>query len=170
MTSLRRTEGRGQALAEFALVVPVFLLIIIGIFDFGRAVFANSTMTNAAREGARLAIVNQDVASVRARTVNQAISLGLTNADVTVRYYFDDGSIPVTDDPLPANDIECSATPVPLDCVAVVRATYDWSAITPVIGQVVGPMTLTATAVQPIEFSCPNETITTAAGCPRHQP
>jgi Flp pilus assembly protein TadG len=163
----KRNEGHGQALVEFALVIPIFLVIVLGIFDLGRAVFANSTLTNAAREGARLAIVNQNVASVQSRTVNQAISLGLANGDVAVHYYLDDGSIPVAVEPLPANDSACSASTMPLDCVVVVRATYDWTAITPLIGPLVGPLTLTATAVQPIEFSCPNETITTAANCPR---
>lgn len=163
----KRANWRGQSLAEFALVLPIFLLIVIGIFDLGRAVFSNTTLTNAAREGARLAIVNQNVASIRARTANQAVSLGLTSADVVVHYYLDDGSIPVTDNPLPSDDAGCSVMPIPLDCVVVVRASYHWSAITPVIGSLVGPKTLTATAVQPIEFSCPNEAITTAASCPR---
>ncbi len=55
---------------------------------------------------------------------------------------------------------------IPLDCVAVVQAKYDWSAITPLIGQLIGPRTFTATSVQPIEFTCPSLTIT-AANCPR---
>ncbi|MEJ7749458.1 MAG: TadE/TadG family type IV pilus assembly protein, partial [Candidatus Limnocylindrales bacterium] len=42
---------------EFALVLPVFLLLLFGLIDGGRYVFVNSTLSNAAREGARLGSV-----------------------------------------------------------------------------------------------------------------
>ena len=48
---------------EFALVLPIFLLIVFGVFDLGRGVFAYNTVANAAREGARVAAVNQIVTS-----------------------------------------------------------------------------------------------------------
>jgi hypothetical protein len=48
----------GQALVEFALVLPLFLLMLIGIFDIGRIVWARNALENAAREGARYAIVH----------------------------------------------------------------------------------------------------------------
>ena len=54
-------RGRGQALVEFALIVPLFILILLAVFDLGRGVFMYTSITNAAREAARLAIVNQDV-------------------------------------------------------------------------------------------------------------
>jgi len=44
---------RGQSLVEFALVLPLLVLIVAGIFDLGRAFFASITITNAARVGAR---------------------------------------------------------------------------------------------------------------------
>jgi Flp pilus assembly protein TadG len=44
-------------MAEFAIVLPVFILAIIGIIEFGRAVMVQQILTNAAREGARRAIV-----------------------------------------------------------------------------------------------------------------
>jgi hypothetical protein len=40
---------------EFALVLPVFLLVLFGLFDVGRLVYTNSALSQAAREGARLA-------------------------------------------------------------------------------------------------------------------
>ena len=46
---------RGQTLVEFALVLPIFLLVVFGLIDVGRAVYTNSTLSQAAREGARLA-------------------------------------------------------------------------------------------------------------------
>jgi hypothetical protein len=50
--------SRGQALAEFALVAPMFLLIFFGIIEAGRFIFYYETLNNATREGARYAIVN----------------------------------------------------------------------------------------------------------------
>jgi Flp pilus assembly protein TadG len=51
---------KGQSMVEFALILPVMVLIIAGIFDLGRAFFAAITITNAAREGARYGTLNQD--------------------------------------------------------------------------------------------------------------
>ena len=51
----RDHEQDGQALVEFALVLPVFLLVIFGLLDVGRLVYTNSTLSQAARESARLA-------------------------------------------------------------------------------------------------------------------
>jgi len=45
----------GQSLVEFAIVLPLLVLILIGIFDLGRAFYSLITITNAAREGARYA-------------------------------------------------------------------------------------------------------------------
>jgi TadE-like protein len=53
-----RRSTRGQSLVEFAIILPVFLLIVFGILDFGRVVWANSAVTNATREAARYAIVH----------------------------------------------------------------------------------------------------------------
>ena len=51
-------DEAAQSLVEFALVLPVILLIITGIFDVGRAVWQENTLAYAAREGTRYAIVN----------------------------------------------------------------------------------------------------------------
>jgi len=53
-----REKPRGQALVEFALVIPIFVLLLVGIFDFGRAIWVNDTLSTAAREAARYAIVH----------------------------------------------------------------------------------------------------------------
>lgn len=51
-------HGSGQALVEFALVAPLFFLLIFAIIDFGRYVYYVQILNNAAREGARYAIVH----------------------------------------------------------------------------------------------------------------
>src|SRR5688500_18998646 len=54
----RAGRHRGQALVEFALVLPLFILMLVGVFDFGRIIWARNALENAAREGARFAIVH----------------------------------------------------------------------------------------------------------------
>jgi hypothetical protein len=56
--SRSRTRGSsGQSLVETALILPVFFLILFGLIDGGRFVYTDSVMSEAAREGARLAAV-----------------------------------------------------------------------------------------------------------------
>jgi Flp pilus assembly protein TadG len=52
--SLRRSDAdRGQTLVEFALIIPIVLLIMLGLFDLGRVVFINNSLSDGARNGAR---------------------------------------------------------------------------------------------------------------------
>ena len=53
-----RTGADGQGLVEFALVLPVFMVILIGMVDLGRAIWANNSVANSAREAARFASVH----------------------------------------------------------------------------------------------------------------
>ena len=126
---------RGSAAVEFALLVPVLLLIVFGIIDFGRALNAQETLTQAAREGARLAALNQP--NVVNRT--QAAATGLSPVSVTVT--------------------ACPAGAGP-EVSATVMATYTFHFVTPV-GAVAGlvggkgfgkPITLTAQGAMPCEY------------------
>jgi len=55
---LKKGEGeKGQSMAEFVLVLPIFLLLLFAIVDFGMGLHAWITVTNSAREGARLGAV-----------------------------------------------------------------------------------------------------------------
>jgi len=53
-----RTQPRGQSMVEFAIVFPIFVLLLVGIFDFGRVIWINDTLSGAAREAVRYAIVH----------------------------------------------------------------------------------------------------------------
>lgn len=55
-----RKSERGQDLVEFALLLPVLLLLILGALDLGRMFFASISITNAAREGARYGGLHRD--------------------------------------------------------------------------------------------------------------
>lgn len=79
-TRLRRLhQERGAALLEMALTLPLLLLVCVGILEFGRAYQTWQVMTNAAREGARIAVLP-----------------GITNTDVTnrVQTYLTNGQLP----------------------------------------------------------------------------
>lgn len=52
-----RLGESGQALVEFAIVAPMLLLLVLGIVDFGRAFYTYHVMIDAAREGARVAVI-----------------------------------------------------------------------------------------------------------------
>jgi Flp pilus assembly protein TadG len=67
-TLARLTSANGQAILETAIVLPLVLLVSVGIFEFGRAYQTWQVLTNAAREGARVAVLPNPVAgSVEAR-------------------------------------------------------------------------------------------------------
>jgi len=50
----QQTKGTGQGMVEFALVIPVLLLIVVGIFEAGRALYVYQSISSASREAARL--------------------------------------------------------------------------------------------------------------------
>jgi hypothetical protein len=58
----RNSRSEGQALVELALVLPLFLMVIIGIIAFGMGVFYQQQLTNAAREAARFAAIHSATA------------------------------------------------------------------------------------------------------------
>jgi len=53
-----KRRGRGQSLAEFAIVLPVFLMLLFGTIDLGRGIWATDAATHAAAEAARFTIVH----------------------------------------------------------------------------------------------------------------
>ncbi len=60
---LRRNRRRGATMVEFAFVAPVLLLVMFGILEYARFFYTAQVMNNAAREGARYAAVNTNIAS-----------------------------------------------------------------------------------------------------------
>jgi Flp pilus assembly protein TadG len=107
-----RGEG-AQSLVEFALVLPIFLLLITGLFDLARAVWQENTLAYAAREGTRYAIVHGSGSSLPLGPSNSSepnIAAVVRNAAVGV------GNITVTTAwPLGGND---RGQPVSVDATA----------------------------------------------------
>lgn len=159
MTSrLGRARERGQALVEFALIFPVFILLLFGILDLGRAIYAYNTVADAAREGARVAIVNQiqtspDCAqdrpiqnplaphwSIKTCAAQSAISLGIQATDVTVSYAA----------PSISPTLTCNPT-VSVGCIVSVKVDYTFRAVTPVISNIIGVISMSSTSSVPVE-------------------
>jgi len=74
-------KGQGQSLLEFALILPVLVIVLVGVFDLGRALFALITITNAAREGARYGTLHFDElvdTNIKQAAVDEATGSGIT--------------------------------------------------------------------------------------------
>lgn len=78
----RRASRRdsGQSLIEFVLVLPLLLVIVFGIVEFANAWRHYQVITNVAREGARLAVVDHDEGAVRA-TIDEGLTRGGLDPD-----------------------------------------------------------------------------------------
>jgi len=101
-----KQRSRGQALVEFAFVVPIFLLLMFAIIDFGRYVYYVQVINNAAREGTRYAIVHgskgipatgpgsSDASGERVKAVvrNYAIGVIGSAADLDIAPSWPDGT------------------------------------------------------------------------------
>jgi len=77
-----RKERRGAAAVEFAVVAPIFLLLVFGMIEYGRMVMVQQVLVNASREGARKAVLDgstqQDVVDVVDQYLNSASIDGAT--------------------------------------------------------------------------------------------
>ena len=128
----QRRYGAGQSATEFALVATVFLLTMFGIFMMGSMVFDYNSISSAAREGARFALIHgSTVASesaVQTVAINAAPSLGLTTDEVTVTFPQD------------------LAVPSELDAKVVIN--YPYTIRVPFMSS--KSLTLTATAQMPV--------------------
>jgi Flp pilus assembly protein TadG len=82
---LRRPRDAGQALVEVAIALPVLLALLIGIFEFARAYNVKQVITNAAREGAREAVLPSATQAGVQTVVNGRLSdAGVSSATITV--------------------------------------------------------------------------------------
>ena len=83
---MKHFREHGQAMTEFALILPVLLLMAVGIFEFGRAFYTYSAIANAAREGARYGILNSsDSTGIKNKAIEGATTLGLNASNITVQ-------------------------------------------------------------------------------------
>lgn len=137
----RNKDGeKGQALVEFALLVPIFLLLLFAVVDFGMGFYSWITVTNAAREGARLGAVLATEQEIEDRVyLTSDLPNEAAKMTVTVTNAADTGGDPGES--------------------VVVEVNYDYDLITPLAGFVqmlsgnaLGPtLTLSSTAEMRLE-------------------
>lgn len=134
-----RTRQRGQALAEFALVLVPFMLLLLGLFDMGRGIYTYNAVSQAAREIAR-------VTSVHA--YDSCCDLG-TSVEATAVKDDQKAQVPgLTDDQITIDCVDIADTVIadaicrPGDYIRVTVAV-PFDPVTPLLGQL-GPFTLSS--------------------------
>ncbi|WHY76782.1 pilus assembly protein [Neobacillus sp. WH10] len=120
---------KGQSLVEFALILPLLVLMLFGIIDFARIFHVYLTMDHAGREAARAASIGKDDTFIKQTALDNAKSINLVAGRV--------GISPV-------------GTKKSGDNVTI-TITYPIDFLTPVIGKIVGPLTLEDKTVMRVE-------------------
>lgn len=112
---------RGAAAVEMAVVLPLFMMIVLGIIEFGRAMMVGQLVTNAARHGSRLSIVDGSTNASVTTAVKDFVSnsVGVVASDITVVITVEPG----TGNPDP-NDVLAVAKSKDV-CLVSVQVPYD---------------------------------------------
>lgn len=171
---LPRAPRRGQALVEFALIIPIFLLIVFGIVDVGRYVYMNSVLSQAAREGARVASVeaywigssDPKCGTAKGPVCPPAVTgaTGSLQADVTAAanrmvapfgavkdVYFSCQPAAGAAPPAGWTNTDCAAgNRTPTTDAVWVRVDLTFTPLTPVISQIIGTITTSGSATMAI--------------------
>jgi Flp pilus assembly protein TadG len=77
---------RGAAAVEFAILLPLLLMLVLGTIEFGRAYNAQITLTNAARDGVRVMAIGNDPTGAKTAAKNAAasVSTAIPTSDITL--------------------------------------------------------------------------------------
>lgn len=122
---------KGQSIVETALVLPILVLLLTGIIDFGFMFNNYLVVSNASREGARAAAVGASDVEIQDAVENVAASLSLTKLSISIS---------------PAESVRKKGDEV------VVTVLYDYDMITPIIGALVpDPLNLQGRTVMRME-------------------
>lgn len=130
MHRFRSGSDAGAVAVEFALILPVLLMLVLGIIEFGRAYNVQNSLSAAAREGVRVMAISKDATAARTATKNA----GLFNPAVT------DAQICIST----TTPTACSATTCPAGSTVTLTIRYP---LTYVTGLVPGSPTLTGKGV-----------------------
>jgi Flp pilus assembly protein TadG len=78
-----RRQRRGAAVVEFAVVAPIFFILVFGMIEYGRILMVEQVLTNASREGARVGVLDPPAGQNSLPLVTTAVSNYLTAANIT---------------------------------------------------------------------------------------
>lgn len=130
MNSVVKKNNRGQSLVETALVLPIILLMLLGILEFGRILSAWMIITHGSREGARLASLGGTNTQITARVKAVSNTLNLGSMTVTIS---------------PSSNRSTGA-------MVTVRVNYSVDLLTPFIGAIIGdPLPMNAKTTMRVE-------------------
>lgn len=131
---------RGQALVEFAIALPIVVVLALALFDGGRLVIDYTTLTNASRVGARVAMVNQSnsascgsVRTFKCAAAEHSGAMGIAPAAIP--------NVVIT-------GTDCEARG---GCAVTVTVDHAFQMITPVISSLIGNVNLSASTTMPME-------------------
>jgi len=97
---MRRLNERGAVAAEFALLLPVILLILFGTIEFGMIMYSRELITNASREGARAGIIQVSpkptTGAITTIVTNYLTGTGINPTAVTIAVTGAGGANPAT--------------------------------------------------------------------------
>jgi len=108
---------KGQSMVEFALILPVFLLLLLGMVDLSRVISANFVLDNAARSAARIGVISND---------DDDIETVINNATTTLN------DSPIVINITPDEDSRSSGDELS------VEITYTVDIITPIVSNIIG--------------------------------
>ena len=129
----------GAALIEFALVVPLLLALVVGIFEFGRAWNIYQVITDAGREGARMAVIQdgqnkQTTVRAAVDTRLQAAGIMKNGESVPLTYESDCGDLDVpTGEPTGAEMFGCGwGRDTGEQARVIIRTPYRFNLLAPI--------------------------------------
>lgn len=154
LTANERSAHRGQALVEFALVVPLLLLLLFGVIDVARYVYNTNALSEAARQAARVGAVSirgncsglnrTQCVQQTAKTTLTAVPISTSEVAVICQRLERDGSMPTTNDAGTTTD-NCGGQ-WRINDMMVVTIRTNFNLVTPLIGQLIGTPTMTGQA------------------------
>ena len=132
---------RGSAMVETAICIPLLLVLMVGIFEVGRAYQTWQVLTNAAREGARMAVMPSPTTADTTALVREYMANGQLTKAATASVVVDEGA-----------SINVNGTPVSASMVTV-DYPFEFIMLQPIVrlvspgATVGGPITMHATAI-----------------------
>jgi len=118
-----KRRSRGQGMVEFALILPILLLVVVGIIEFSYIFAVYTGLFNAAREGARHGVVNpRDVSGIVSSAKDKVFLADPAQVNITVAY-----------DKGPGTAVFTNTTEVQIGDRVLVQLDYDLETLTPVI-------------------------------------
>jgi Flp pilus assembly protein TadG len=137
----RDTRERGSAMVETAIAIPILLVLMVGIFEIGRAFQTWQVLTNAAREGARMAVIPSSSQTTTTALIRQYMVDGQLTKFATAAVVVNKGAS------INVNGTAISASAVTVDY------PFEFIMLQPVVRLVApgatvgGPLTMRATAI-----------------------